>query len=88
MAQEALDAINRRDRAAWMALVDPETECDRRHRRSRTSTGGRVQDGAELRPADPERKVVVDEQEDEEDDDQEGHDHHGDHQLQGGVSSP
>jgi ketosteroid isomerase-like protein len=27
VAQEALDAINRRDRAAWMALVDPETEC-------------------------------------------------------------
>ena len=27
VAQEALDAVNRRDRAAWMALVDPETEC-------------------------------------------------------------
>jgi len=27
VVQRAFDAINRRDKAAWLALVDPETEC-------------------------------------------------------------
>src|SRR5436190_23721207 len=54
----------------------------------REGYGSRPCEGLQLRPAEPERKVVVDEQEDEEGDDYNRHDHHRDHHLQGGVAFP